>query len=103
MTGSIRWSWQTDTGTILKSIGVYTVGTNTSSARFDKSVINNTIEVVDEYNLRFPSVSKEDAGLFKVSLTDAISPNNNTARTADAHLIVKSKSEKYSFLLSLRK
>ena len=73
-------------------IGVYTVGTNTSSARWDTSVIlNSTVEVADVYNLRFLSVSKEDAGLYRVSLTDAISKNNNKARTADAILVVKGK------------
>ena len=86
VTGSIRWSRQKNGGT-MESIGVYTVATST--ARFDLSKITSAVEVVDLFNLRFPSVSKEDAGLYRVSLTDAISANNNTARIADATLMVK--------------
>ena len=71
------------------SIGVYNVGEPLSSARFDTSVITGTVEVMDQYNLRFPTVSKEDAGLYTVSLTDAISASNNTARTANTTLMVK--------------
>ena len=45
------------------------------------------------YNLRFPYVSKEEAGRYRVSLSDAISKNNDSARTVDANLVVKGKLE----------
>ena len=70
-------------------IGVYEVGQPLSTARFDESRVSSTAEVVNTFNLRFPTVSKEDAGLYRLSLTDAISGNKSHARVATTTLLVQ--------------
>ena len=71
------------------SIGVYKVGQPLSTARFDVPRVSSTVEVVNTFNLRFPTVSKEDAGLYRVTLNDASRECENRTRSADTELLVQ--------------